>query len=111
MLGYASRLVRGGGPGGGGKGVSLAHARGGPPRGQRGGARRGWHRSYRSLPRAQPGPERSGGTRPHPQWSFAVHLKRLTKRTDGRGGSDPVGQGGGDGAGGGGHGGHSRVLG
>src|SRR5207253_10825728 len=27
-------------------------------------ARRGWQQSYRCLPRAQPGPERSGGTRP-----------------------------------------------
>src|ERR687885_579513 len=29
-------------------------------------ARRGWAQLYRALPRAQPGPERSGGTRPHP---------------------------------------------
>ena len=29
------------------------------------GARRGWAQLYRALPRAQPGPERSGGTRPH----------------------------------------------
>src|SRR5690349_7212416 len=43
------------------------------PRGDRGiarkhgatAARRGWAQSYRALPRAQPGPERSGGTRPH----------------------------------------------
>jgi hypothetical protein len=31
-------------------------------------ARRGWQRRYRCLPRAQPGPERSGGTRPHPRF-------------------------------------------
>src|SRR3954471_23149752 len=30
-------------------------------------ARRGWQRRYRCLPRAQPGPERSGGTRPTPR--------------------------------------------
>src|SRR5205085_6820954 len=28
-------------------------------------ARRGWQQSYRCLPRAQPGPERSAGTRPN----------------------------------------------
>ena len=30
------------------------------------GARRRWQQSYRCLRRAKPGPERSGGTRPHP---------------------------------------------
>src|SRR4051812_15098840 len=31
-------------------------------------ARRGWAQWYRALPRAQPGPERSGGTRPDPRF-------------------------------------------
>src|SRR5690242_6486729 len=35
-------------------------------------ARRGWAQSYRALPRAQPGPERSAGTRPHPPFAVAV---------------------------------------
>src|SRR4051812_47865890 len=39
-------------------------------------ARRGWQRRYRCLPRAQPGPERSGGTRP----SHAVRLSRTLPR-------------------------------
>src|SRR3712207_4464222 len=35
-------------------------------------ARRSWQRLYRCLLRAQPGPERSGGTRPTPPLPFAV---------------------------------------
>src|SRR5262245_38526165 len=33
-------------------------------------ARRSWPQSYRGLLRAQPGPERSGGTRPKTQWQW-----------------------------------------
>src|SRR5215212_9137801 len=49
------------------------------------------------------------GTRPKPQFVVS-HSTSEETRTDGRGGSDPVGQGGGDGAGGGGHGVHPRVV-
>src|SRR3954462_2242468 len=34
-------------------------------------ARRGWQQRYRCLPRAQPGPERSGGTRPNPPFALS----------------------------------------
>src|SRR5262245_47652280 len=39
-------------------------------------ARRSWPQSYRGLLRAQPGPERSGGTRPTQQLQFAGRRSR-----------------------------------
>src|SRR3712207_902373 len=46
-------------------------------------ARRGWQRRYRCLPRAQPGPERSGGTRPHPALDLpALCLEPWYDRSD-----------------------------
>src|SRR3954468_23152345 len=42
-------------------------------------ARRGWAQLYRALPRAQPGPERSGGTRPTTQ--FALRAARPDETT------------------------------
>src|SRR5688572_24680160 len=44
-------------------------------------ARRRWQQLYRCLRRAQPGPERSGGTRPTPpsqlKWLFPTHHLEL----------------------------------
>src|SRR5687767_7099469 len=41
------------------------------------GARRRWQRLYRCLRRAQPGPERSGGTRPTPAVQSPAHPRKL----------------------------------
>src|SRR4051812_45897682 len=70
-------------------------------------ARRGWQRRYRCLPRAQPGPERSGGTRPIPRplpfqdfvpkprrsGPKASTASRLVRRDDERPGSARIGPG------------------
>src|SRR4051812_14755949 len=50
------------------------------------GARRGWQQSYRCLPRAQPGPERSGGTRPNRAVHHRLETTRVADRR--RGGGD-----------------------
>ena len=50
-------------------------------------ARRTWQQLYRCLVRAQPGPERSGGTRPKPQFdavagAVAVEANDLRKKSE-----------------------------
>src|SRR3954471_23663749 len=63
-------------------------------------ARRGWQRRYRCLPRAQPGPERSGGTRPAPRPSPfqdvvpkpRISRHRTLEHTTGKSMTDVAGQ-------------------
>src|SRR4051812_11692446 len=57
-------------------------------------ARRSWPQSYRGLLRAQPGPERSGGTRPKRQLPFAGRRSSISpherKRSRGSGGMNAL---------------------
>src|SRR5215510_9036024 len=45
-------------------------------------ARRSWPQSYRGLLRAQPGPERSGGTRPNQQFEVRRPRKHAMRTVD-----------------------------